>query len=129
LTPVLLALGLPLVAYPPAYAQQCKLAQLGELPVTMRGTRPLVHAAINGADALFIADSGAAYSTITQAAAEACKLPLRNAPVCAAESGVGGEAHTMISVVRTLTLFGQPIPNVDFFVPAQPPAPPPPGPH
>jgi Aspartyl protease/gag-polyprotein putative aspartyl protease len=116
LTPVLLALGLPLVAYPPAYPQQCKLAQLGELPVTMRGTRPLVHAAINGTDALFIADSGAAYSTITQAAAEAYKLPLRNAPVYVAESGVGGEAHTMISVVRTLTLFGQPIPNVDFFV-------------
>jgi gag-polyprotein putative aspartyl protease len=87
LIPVRLALGLLLVACTPAYAAQCKLAQLGELPVTMRGTRPLVHAAINGTDALFLADSGA-----------------------------GGEAHTMLTVVRSFTIFGQPIPNVDFVV-------------
>jgi hypothetical protein len=32
-----------------------------ELPVTMRGLRPMVHARINGTDALFLADSGAFY--------------------------------------------------------------------
>jgi hypothetical protein len=105
-----------LLGYAPAHAQQCKLQQLGELPVTMRGTRPLVHAGINGSDALFIADSGAFYSTLTAAAAEKYKLPLQNAPVYFAERGVGGEAHTMISIVRTFTIFGHPIPNVDFLV-------------
>jgi predicted aspartyl protease len=100
----------------PAHAQQCKLAQLGELPVTMRGTRPLVHAGINGSDALFLADSGAFYSTLTTAATASYKLPLQNAPVTFGMQGVGGEAHTRLTVVRTFTIFGQPIPNVDFFV-------------
>ena len=116
LSSVLLALGLPVIAYTPAYAEQCKLAQLGELPVTMRGARPLVHAGINGADGLFIADSGAFYSTLTKSAAEQHKLPLQNAPVYFGMSGVGGEAHTLLTIVRTFTIFGQPIPNVDFFV-------------
>jgi hypothetical protein len=111
-----LALGLPLLGYTPAEAAQCKLAQLGELPVTMRGVRPLVHAGINGQDALFLADSGAFYSTLTKAAVDTYKLPLQNAPVYFFESGVGGEAHTMLSIVRSLTLFGQPIPNIDFVV-------------
>ena len=116
LIPRLLALGLPLMAYASAQAEPCKLGKLGELPVTMQGTRPLVHAGINGQDALFLADSGAFYSTLTKAAAEAHKLPLQNAPVYIAESGAGGEAHTLITIVRTFTIFGLPIPNVDFFV-------------
>jgi len=111
-----LALGLPLVAYSPAHAEECKFVLLGQLPVTMRGTWPLVHASINGTDALFLADSGAPYSILTRAAVERYKLPLRNAPVWFAQSGIGGEAHTMLTVVRTFTIFGQPIPNVDFVV-------------
>ena len=111
-----LALALPLVAHRPARAEECKLAQLGELTVTMRGTTPLVHAGINGSDAVFLADSGAAYSTLTKSAAEQYKLPLQNAPVYFAESGVGGEAHTMLTLVRAFTIFGRVIPNVDFVV-------------
>lgn len=63
--PVAAARGLPLLLLtaavlpgPPAYAA-CSLDQLAELPVIMRGLRLLVHAKINGTDALFIADSGA----------------------------------------------------------------------
>ena len=115
-TPVLLALGLPLAACTPAYAQQCKPAPFGELQVTMRGTRPLVHAGINGADAVFIVDTGSPYNVLTKAVAEQYKLPLQNAPGYFASRGVGGEAHTLISVVRTFTLFGLPIPNIDFVV-------------
>jgi hypothetical protein len=37
----------------------CKIARFAELPVTMRGLRPLVSAKINGAEALFIYASGA----------------------------------------------------------------------
>jgi hypothetical protein len=116
LTPLLLAVSSAWLAYAAAQAQQCKLAQLGELPVTMRGTQPLVHAGINGKDALFLADSGSFYSTLTTAAVAVYKLPLQNAPITFAIGGVGGEAHTMLTVVRAFTLFGQTIPNVDFFV-------------
>jgi len=44
------------------------------------GLRPLVSAKINGAEALFIADSGAFYSLITPAAAAQFKLKLGPAP-------------------------------------------------
>ena len=112
------ALVASLLACPcaPAAAEQCKLGQLGELAVTMRGTRPLVHAGINGSDALFLVDSGASYSTLTAAAAAQYRLPLRNAPLGFAMRGVGGEARTMITIVKAFTIFGQPIPNVDFLV-------------
>jgi len=110
------ALAMALLAAVPGHAGQCRLSKLGELPVTMRGNAPLVHAGINGNDVLFLADSGAFYSTLWTAAAEKLQLPLKNAPVNVAVRGVGGEAHTMITVVRTFTIFGQPIPNVDFFV-------------
>jgi hypothetical protein len=50
-------LGGPRVAA--AAAAGCKLEKVAELPVTMSGLRPMVHAMINGNDALFIADSGA----------------------------------------------------------------------
>src|SRR2546429_9641182 len=48
-----------------AAAGSCVLARLAELPVTMAGTRPLVHAAINGTDALFLADSGGVVRPLT----------------------------------------------------------------
>jgi tetratricopeptide (TPR) repeat protein len=66
----------------------CKIARLGELPVTMRGLRPLVSAKINGAEALFIADSGAFYSMITPAAAAQFKLRLEPAPYWFVMTGV-----------------------------------------
>src|ERR1700751_1387384 len=53
-----------------AAAEPCKLGRAAQLPVTMEGMRPLVHAAINGQDALFIADSGAFFSSLTPAAAK-----------------------------------------------------------
>jgi tetratricopeptide (TPR) repeat protein/predicted aspartyl protease len=97
-----------------AYAGACSLGRLAELPVTMIGLRPLVHAKINGKDALFLADSGAFYSTITPAAAAEYKLSLTPSPV--PMEGVGGEAQTWITRVRTFTIFDLPVPNVDFFV-------------
>jgi predicted aspartyl protease len=104
------------VACTTAYGGECKLEQLSELPVTLRGTRPLVHAGINGVDALFLADSGAFYSSVTPATAAAYKLPLQNAPVNFGVTGVEGDAHVMLTVVRTFTFFGLAIPNVNFLV-------------
>jgi tetratricopeptide (TPR) repeat protein/predicted aspartyl protease len=111
---VLLLLSLAVVGSAPTHAAGCSLGRLAELPVTMIGLRPLVHAKINGKDALFLADSGAFYSTITPAAAAEYKLSLAPSPV--PMEGVGGEAQTWITRVRTFTIFDMPVPNVDFFV-------------
>jgi hypothetical protein len=94
----------------------CKIGRLAELPVTMSGLRPLVSAKINGADALFIADSGAFYSSITPAAAAQFKLKLEPAPYGLVVTGVGGEARAWVTTVKTFTLVEVPIPNVQFIV-------------
>src|SRR5438045_9550996 len=87
-----------------AAAGSCVLARLAELPVTMAGTRPLVHAAINGTDALFLADSGMFYSSLTTAAASEFKLSLHPAPFGYEEIGRAscrerGEGKRVRSVV------------------------------
>src|ERR1700730_8384243 len=94
----------------------CKIGRLAELPVTMRGLRPLVSARINGAEALFIADSGAFFSTITPAAAAQFKLKLGPAPYGLGLTGGGGEARAWWTTVKTFTLFDLPLPNVEFIV-------------
>jgi len=83
----------------PAVAEPCKLARVAELPVTMEGMRPLVHAAINGQDALFVADSGAFYSSLTPAAARQFNLRLEPTNVRFNLVGVGGSAQTWITKV------------------------------
>jgi predicted aspartyl protease len=82
----------------------------------MLGTRPTVHAAINGTDALFIADSGAFFNTLTPAAAEQLKLRLEPAPFGFSVIGVGGEAHTWLTTVKTFTIFNLEVPKVTFLV-------------
>jgi hypothetical protein len=72
----LLLLTLAALGSRATYAAGCSLGRLADLPVTMNGLHPLLHAKINGNDALFVADSGAFYSTITPAAAAEHKLSL-----------------------------------------------------
>jgi hypothetical protein len=80
-------------------AEPCTLARVAELPVTMLGLRPTVHAAINGTDALFIADSGAFFNTLTPAGAAQLQLRLDAAPFGFYVTGVGGEATTWLTTV------------------------------
>jgi predicted aspartyl protease len=99
-----------------AHAAGCTMQQAGELQVTMYGTRPLVHAGINGKDALFLADTGASYSTLNSSVAKDFRLDLEPAPAWFAESGVAGEAHTMITRAKIFSIFGANIPGIDFVV-------------
>jgi tetratricopeptide (TPR) repeat protein len=100
---------------PPLQAAACHLGRLAELPVTMSGMRPMVHASINGTDALFIADSGAFFSSLTPAAAAAFKLHLQHlAPGFAAE-GIGGLAQVWLTRAN-FTIFGHTFPDVPFLV-------------
>ncbi len=113
-----LALILSLAASTSAVAAEagCKIGRLAELPVTMSGTAPIVHALINGHDAAFVADSGAFFNSLTSAAATQYKLPRRMAPFGMYVSGVGGEQTPDIATVKEFTIFGLKVPNVVFVV-------------
>jgi tetratricopeptide (TPR) repeat protein/predicted aspartyl protease len=104
------------IAAEPAAAEPCKLGRAGELPVTMEGTRPLVHAAINGNDALFLADSGAFFSTLTFAGARQFDLSLTPTAPGFYLQGVGGNARTWLTTVKTFTIFNMNLPKVPFLV-------------
>jgi tetratricopeptide (TPR) repeat protein/predicted aspartyl protease len=96
---------------------KCTVGILATLPVTMRDLRPLVSAKINGADALFIADSGAFFSMISPAAAAQFNLRLEPAPWGISVTGVGGESRlTAVTTVKNFTLFDIPIPKLQFVV-------------
>jgi tetratricopeptide (TPR) repeat protein/predicted aspartyl protease len=99
-----------------AFANGCKIGKIAELAVTMNGMRPMVTAKINGADAQFIADSGAFFSTIAPASAAEYKLRTQPAPFHLVLQGVGGSAEASITTVKEFTLVGVPIHNVQFVV-------------
>jgi tetratricopeptide (TPR) repeat protein len=122
-TAVTVLLASAAVLSAPAYGARCRFIQLAQLPVTLNGTQPTVHAQINGADAVFIADSGAFYSTLTAAAAAEFKLRLHDVrsnfvliPETEVLRGVGGRARTWFTEVKTFTLAGTPIHNIEFLV-------------
>jgi tetratricopeptide (TPR) repeat protein len=94
----------------------CKIGKLAELPVTMTHMKPLVSAKINGADALFVVDSGAFFSLITPASAAAFNLKTRAAPFAITLEGIGGKSNAALATVNEFRLAGIPLTNVDFIV-------------
>jgi tetratricopeptide (TPR) repeat protein/predicted aspartyl protease len=110
-----LALSALLVFAAGAAAEPCKLGRIAQLPVTMENRQPLVHAAINGKDALFVADSGAFFSTLTPAAAKQFNLPLQSTEGMLVE-GVGGNSFAWMTTVKTFTIFGADLPRIPFYV-------------
>ena len=112
--PLVLPLAFLATAASAAAAEPCKVSLIGELPVTMKGLRPLVHAAINGTDEVFIADSGMFYSLLTPAAAEELHLRVEPAPLYL--TGVGGAARVGMTTVKKFTIFQVDVHDVDFLV-------------
>ena len=108
--------ALLLAAAPAPSMAGCQIFKLAELPVTMAGLQPLVPARINGADALFLADSGAFYSVITPASAEQYRLKLHRAPFNLRLEGVGGRAEASAAYVEELTLADQTVRHIEFLV-------------
>jgi tetratricopeptide (TPR) repeat protein len=88
-----------------AHAEPCEIARFPDIPVTMSGLQPMVHAQINGQDALLIADSGAFFSTLTAAAVEQFHLPY-NAFQELYVTGLGGRELARVVRVRKFTLVG-----------------------
>lgn len=114
---VSVALALPLLtlfATAASARDPCKAGVIGELPVTMQGMRPIVHAAINGTDEPFIADSGAFYSMLTPTAA--AELHLRVQPVSLYITGFDGAARVGMTTARVFTIFNVDVHNVEFLV-------------
>jgi tetratricopeptide (TPR) repeat protein len=94
----------------------CKLGKLAELPVTMTHMKPLVAAQINGADALFVVDSGAFFSLIAPASAAAFNLKTRPAPFPITLEGIGGKSNASVTTVKDFTLASIPLKYIDFIV-------------
>jgi tetratricopeptide (TPR) repeat protein/predicted aspartyl protease len=113
---LLLTLVLLGVSAAPLRARATCHLQQAELAVTMNGLRPMVPAKINGADALFIADSGAFYNMLTPAAAAEFRLSMAPVPATFVLSGVGGSARASLTSVKAFTLLGVTIPHVEFIV-------------
>jgi predicted aspartyl protease len=82
----------------------------------MENMQPLVHAAINGTDALFVADSGASFSYLGSAAAKRFNLHLEPLPSNEVVMRVSGEAAASITTVKTFTIFHQDAHNQQFIV-------------
>jgi tetratricopeptide (TPR) repeat protein len=97
-------------------AASCKIEGLAQLPVTMQGAKPLVAAKINGKDVKFLVDSGAFYSVLSPASAEAMNLPKQLAPAGFTIKGVGGLSQPMIASVRDFGLAGAVVNNLEFLV-------------
>jgi tetratricopeptide (TPR) repeat protein/predicted aspartyl protease len=96
---------------------KCHLGKMAEFPITMHGMRPLMTAGINGTQVQFMVDSGAFYSTLSPASAAELKLQTRFAPFGFYMQGVGGgRAEASIATVKTFTLAGAPLKNIDFLV-------------
>jgi tetratricopeptide (TPR) repeat protein/predicted aspartyl protease len=111
---VLLTVALA-AATAPAVAR-CTLSKLAELPVTMTGLRPIVSANINGADATFIADSGAFYSMLSPNAAAQFKLSVQPLPFELLVWGVGGASRASYTTVKTFTLANISFSKLEFIV-------------
>jgi tetratricopeptide (TPR) repeat protein/predicted aspartyl protease len=114
--PRLIVLALfALYLFPAHVRAACSLRRF-DLPITMNGLRPLLHAQINGEDATFLADSGDFYGTLAPAAAAHYKLPLQRVPYDIYLTGIGGSVETHMTTIKQFTLAGVQIANVQFLV-------------
>jgi tetratricopeptide (TPR) repeat protein len=102
--------------FPSAAGAQCHLAKYLELPVTMRGARPIVSAQIDGKNAQFILDSGAFFSTLSPASARTYGLQLEPVPAGFELRGVNGSASASVATVHSFGLAGATIPRIEFLV-------------
>src|SRR5438874_2681679 len=104
-----------------AASNKCQLQKIGELPVTMRGTQPLIAGTINGIDALFIADSGAFFSMLSVQSAQKYNLRLGKLPDWLRVGGTGGiDNGARLGTAKDFSLAGlggsRIVHNIDFVV-------------
>ena len=114
---LLAMLAVPGGAPQAASTDSCKLAKLADLQLNLDGRRTRIAAKINGADAQFMLDSGAFWSTLTLAAAKQYNLPVDyNVIEGLRIEGAGGSIPAGVTHVKNFTVFELPIKNMDFIV-------------
>jgi tetratricopeptide (TPR) repeat protein len=94
----------------------CRVTAAMNWPVTMLGSRPIVHASLNGTDVQFEADSGAFYSMISPGSARELHLPRSAAPFGFTVQGVGGDVVPEIATVQAFGIQKQTVHDVEFMV-------------
>ena len=106
-------LALALLA--PAASEAACHIKVAELNVHMVGTRAMTSVGINGQDVPLMIDTGAFYSTLSDAAAVQLELSPRRVPDLDVQ-GLAGRMHARVAVVDHLKLFKGTIPGVEFLV-------------
>lgn len=104
-------------------AGNCRLQELGEMPVTMDGLKPMVDVSIDGAPARLIADSGGFFNLIGDS--EVDRLKLRPGPLGGPNTrfapdtlvkGVNGVVRAQAEVARVVSIPGHSFEDVRFLV-------------
>jgi tetratricopeptide (TPR) repeat protein len=107
--------GAAVLAATVTHAEPCRIARAPDIPVTMRGLRPMVRAQINGQDGWFIADSGAFFSFLTPPAVRQFQLSQQLLPGLEVQS-LSGRELARVARVRKFTLIGYTWNDVEFVV-------------
>jgi tetratricopeptide (TPR) repeat protein/predicted aspartyl protease len=116
---LLAALALVALSAAPAAAASagCNIQKVADLPVSMVGPRAHVTMKINGETASFMADSGAFFSFMNQAAVDRFKLSTSMAPPGFSVRGVGGnDGRVYVATVRDFGIAEAMVHNVQFLV-------------
>ena len=114
-----MAAALALAAAAPAQAA-CTFGKVAELPVTMRGLRPTVTVKINGHDAVFIVDTGAFFSMVSDEAAQKFGMKPTMAPPGLRLRGVGGgEVAAKVARAQEFRYADTAYKNVEFLMGAR----------
>ncbi len=104
-----------LLTMPLAARSGCRLGKF-EIPVAMAGTRAVATLHINGTAVPFTVDSGAFFSSVTDAAAEQLQLRVRRAPDGLRAYGLTGRVDFRLTEVAKLGFQNAEIPRIEFLV-------------
>jgi tetratricopeptide (TPR) repeat protein/predicted aspartyl protease len=95
---------------------ECTLAKYGTLSVEMIGERPTTLVKVNGAVTRFAVDTGAFFSFMSHANADALGLKVFPAPFGFRVSGIGGSAVAEVTRIKDLGILDTDLHNIDFVV-------------
>jgi tetratricopeptide (TPR) repeat protein/predicted aspartyl protease len=95
---------------------ECTLAKYGTLSVEMIGERPTTLVKVNGTATRFAIDTGAFFSFMSHANADALGLKIFPAPFGFRMGGIGGSAVAEVTRIKDLGILDTDLHNVDFVV-------------
>ncbi len=105
------ALGLSAAAY-----AECKLILLSDMPVMMRGDKPMLEVGVNGRPVNLLVDTGAFWSVLGVAKADELGLRVKSAPNGMRIRGIGGSTSAQMTRVDHFKFAEWDLENVEFFV-------------